>query len=147
MDARERFERTRRAVVRLNEVKHLIMYDCDDWKPQGVKSHGETSDPTAQHAIYAVDELGVKLEALRAEERELEQLIGESLVIVRRVREGLGDSYANALDGRYFEGWTYERIAEEYSMKKATAYRHVYVALDWIDSVGVSRLLRGEVDV
>lgn len=147
MDARERFERTRKAVVRLDEVKALIMYDCDDWKPPGVKAGTETSDPTASRAIYAVDELGEKLEALHREERELEQLIGESLAIIRAVRDGFGDKYADALDARYIDGWQFSRIADEFEIAKSTAKERVDVALDWIDAMGVSRLLRGEVDV
>jgi DNA-directed RNA polymerase specialized sigma24 family protein len=149
MDARERFERTRKARKRLDEVQALIMYDCDDWKPPGIKAHNEQSDPTAKRAIYNVDELAEKLTALRAEERELTQLIGESLVIIRAVRDGMpgGDKYADMLDARFINDWSFSRIAEEFDIAKSTAKERVDVALDWIDGVGVSRLLRGEVDV
>lgn len=131
------------------------MYDCDDWKPPGVKAGTETSDPTASRAIYAVDELGVKLEALRAEERELEQLIGESLAIIAGVRDGLGDKYADVLDARYIDGEKWQDIADRFessheskdAVKPRTVQNWAQVAFDWIDSVGVSRLLRGEVDV
>ena len=155
MDVRERFERTRKAVVRLDEVKALIMYDCDDWKPPGIKAPTETSDPTASRAIYTVDELCVKLEALRAEERELEQLIGESLAIIGAVRAGLGDKYADVLDARYIDGDKWQDIADRFesshenkdTVKPRTVQNWAQVAFDWVDSVGVSRLLRGEVDV
>lgn len=147
MNACERFERTRKAVKRLAEVQALIMYDCDDWKPPGIRVHNETSDPTANRAIYNVDELSEKLEALRAEERELLQLIGESLEIIAAVRDGLGDKYADMLDARFINDWSFARIADEFDISKSTAKERVDVALDWIDGVGVSRLLRGEVDV
>lgn len=147
MDARTRFERTRRAVDRLDEVHALIMYDCDDWKPPGIKAHNEQSDPTASRAIYTVDELGVKIEALRAEERELEQLIGESLAIISAVRAGLGDDYADVLEWRYIDNRSFGYIADEYGVSKATAHGRVDIAFDWIDSVGVSRLLRGQTEI
>ena len=119
----------------------------DDWKPESVRAAHETSDPTAQRAIYNVDEQAEKLEALRAEERELTNLIGESLAIIRAVRDGLGDKYADALDARYIEAWTFSRIAEEFDIAKSTAKERVDVALDWIDGVGVSRLLRGQTEL
>lgn len=147
MDARERFEATRRAVPRLDEIKLLLMYGGDDWKPPTIKAHNETSDPTASRAIYAVDELADKLDALRAEERELEDLIGETLVIIAAVREGFGEIYGNLLDWHYIDGQTWTEISDDTDIKRSTCYYLRDIAFDWIDSVGVSRLLRGEVDV
>ncbi|MBR2681374.1 MAG: hypothetical protein IKE23_11620 [Exiguobacterium sp.] len=146
MNARERFEATRKAVKRLAEVQALIMYDCDDWKPPGVKARHETSDPTANRAIYNVDELSEKLEALRSEESELIALIGESGEIIRAVCAGMpgGEKYADALEAYYIDCWPFSRIAEEFEIAKSTAKERVDVALDWIDGVGVSRLLRGQ---
>ena len=156
MDARERFERTRNAVVRLDEVKALIMYDCDDWKPEGVQSAHETSDPTASRAIYAVDELSEKLEALRAEERELEQLIGESGTIIQAVRAGFSEQFGDWLEWRYIDLWTWEQFADELSTDEKPVTRKQArekvrywcgVTFDWIDSVGVSNLLRGQTEL
>lgn len=147
MNARERFERTRKAVKRLTEVQALIMYDCDDWKPPGVKARHETSDPTANRAIYNVDELAEKLAALRAEERELLQLIGESGTIIEAVRDGLGDKYADVLEARYIDGWNWMQIKDEYEIKRPYGHYLLDVAFDWIDSVGVSRLLRGQIEL
>ena len=155
MDARTRFERTREAIPRLNDVKLLLMYDGDDWKPPAIKAHTETADPTANRAIYNVDERAELLEALRKEERELTQLIGESLVIITAVREGFGEKYADVLDARYIDNETWTEIAKRYesnhrgkeTITTRTVQNWAQVAFDWIDSVGVSRLLRGEVDV
>lgn len=147
MDARMRFEATRKAVKRLDEVHALIMYDGDDWKPPGIKAHNETSDPTAKRAIYNVDELGTKLEALRAEERELIQLIGESGTIIESVKSGFGEIYGYLLEWRYIDGKTWTEIHDEQGIAKSTGHYLIGIAFDWIDSVGVSRLLRGEVDV
>ena len=55
MNAKERFQRTKRAVKRLHEVQLQIMYECDDWKPPQVKTKTDKSDPTANKAIYNVD--------------------------------------------------------------------------------------------
>ena len=155
MNARERFEATRKAVKRLAEVQALIMYDCDDWKPPGVKARHETSDPTANRAIYNVDELAEKLAALRAEESELIALIGESGEIICAVRAGFGDKYADVLEARYIDCEKWQTIADDYEsnhkgknkVNQRTVQNWAQVAFDWIDSVGVSRLLRGEVDV
>ena len=147
MRAKERFEQTRQAVSRLAEVQALIMYDCDDWQPESVHAAHELSDPTAARAIKAVDELADKLEALRAEERELLQFIGDSLAIISAVKQGFGEIYANLLEWRYIDGWTFTRIHEEHGISRSTCYYLVDIAFDWIDSVGVSRLLRGEVEI
>ncbi len=147
MNARERFEATRKAIPRLNDVKLSLMYDGDDWKPPTIKAHNEQSDPTANRAIYNVDERAEMLEALRKEERELTQLIGESLVIIAAVREGFGEIYANLLNWHYIDMQTWTDIHNEHGIPRSTCYYLRDIAFDWIDSVGVSRLLRGEVDV
>lgn len=147
MNAKQRFERTRDAIPRLDDVKALLMFDGEDWKPEGVRTHGETSDPTASRAIYNVDENAEKLESLRREERELEQLIGESLAIIEGVREGFGEIYAILLDHRYIDGWTWARIYDEYGIKRPMGNYLLNIAFDWIDSVGVSRLLKGDAEV
>lgn len=151
MDARERFKATRRAVSRLNEVHLLLMNECDDWKPPTVKTRTDKSDPTADRAIYNVDELGEKLEALRNEERELTDLIGTSLAIIEAVRVGFSEQYADWLEWRYIDLWTWEQFADKLGIESKKAREKVRywcgVTFDWIDSVGVSRLLCGEVDV
>ena len=144
MNAKSRFEATRTAVPRLNEVKALIMYGCDDWRPEGVRTSVATSDPTAAAAIRAVDELADKLDALRAEESELEDLIGTSLAIIEAVRVGFGEIYANLLDWYYIDRMTWTEISEDTDIKRSTCYYLRDIAFDWIDSVGVSRLLNGE---
>lgn len=147
MDAKERFEATRKAVKRLDEVHALIMYDGDDWKPPSVKAHTETADPTANRAIYNVDERAELLEALRKEERELEQLIGESLMIIHAVRNGFGEIYALLLERRYIDCNTWTRIHDDCGIVSSSGKYLLNIAFDWIDSVGVSRLLNGEVEI
>lgn len=147
MRAKERFEATRGAVKRLHDVQLLIMYDCDDWKPQNVKAAHETSDPTASRAIYAVDELADKLEALRKEETELQAFIGESLAILRAVRDGLGADYASLLEWRYIDGLKWKQITDDKKWKRTSGYMMVSTAFDWIDSIGVSRLLSGDYEI
>ena len=147
MKARERFEHTRRCVKRLNEVKLLIMYDCDDWKPQDIRIKHQVSDPTANRAAYNVDELGDKLEALRKEEQELLEFIGVSLAVIGAVKLGFGEVYATVLEARYIDCWKWAQIREEYGIPKSTGHYLLDIAFDWVDSVGVSRLLNGDVEV
>lgn len=147
MNARERFEATRKAIPRLHDVQLAIMYECDDWKPPAVKAHTQTADPTASRAIYRVDELAEKLDALRAEERELTQLIGETLAIIAAVRDGFGEIYANLLEWRYVDRVSWKTIHDDYGIKRDRGRYLLDVAFDWIDSVGVSRLLRGQTEL
>jgi len=123
------------------------MYECDDWTPPTTRTRTDAPDPTANRAIYAVDTLGDKLDALRAEERELETLIGETLVIIAAVKRGFGEIYAHLLEWHYIDGQTWTEISDEHDIKRSTCYYLRDIAFDWVDSVGVSRLLKGEVDV
>ena len=147
MNAKERFRQTRKSIIRLDEVHALIMYGCDDWKPPQVKTKSDKSDPTANKAIYNVDELSEKLEALRKEETELTDFIGVSLAIIEAVRNGFGEIYANLLEWRYIDGLTWKRVQEQYGIKRNAGQYLINIAFDWIDSVGVSRLLKGEVEI
>lgn len=147
MSARDRFELTRDYVRRLHEIKLLIMYGCDDWKPPRVKARHEMSDPTANRAVYNVDELGDKLEALHCEEHELENYIGDSLAVIHAVRIGFGEIYANLLEWRYIDCLTWRVIRDDYGIPKSTGHYLLDIAFDWVDSVGVSRLLKGDVEV
>lgn len=147
MNAKDRFEQTRDGIRRLNEIKLLIMYECDDWKPPEVKAKHQVSDPTASKAAYNVDELGPKLDALRREEAELTEFIGVSLVIIQAVKAGFGEIYANLLEWRYIDCLTWRAIHDDHGIPKSTGHYLLGIAFDWIDSVGVSRLLKGEVDV
>ena len=142
MTARDRFVQTRQAVIELNNIKALIMSDGDDWKPPGVKVHA-VSDPTASRAIRNVDEWGEQLAELRKRESELEHFIGVSLAIIEAVRSGLGSDYADLLDARYIDCLTWVQM----DMPKSTGKLKVAIAFDWVDSIGISRLLRGEVEV
>lgn len=147
MNAHERFELTRRRIARLNEVKALIMYGCDDWRPEHIRAKTDKPDPTANEAAYRVDVLGEQLDELKREEHELEQFIGVSLAIIAQVRAGFGEIYANLLEWHYIDGRTWTNISEDTGIKRSTCYYLVDIAFDWVDSVGVSRLLNGEVEL
>ena len=146
MSARERFVQTRQAVIELNNIKALIMSDGDDWKPPGVKVHA-VSDPTASRAIRNVDEWGEQLAELRKRESELEHFIGVSLAIIEAVRDGLGETYAQLLDARYIDDEPWAHIQERLNINKKRGSDLLNIAFDWIDSVGVSRLLRKDYEI
>ena len=146
MTARDRFVQTRQYVIELDNIKALIMAEGDDWKPPGVKSQG-VSDPTAAKAIRNVDEWGEQLVELRKREAELEHFIGTTLAIIEAVRDGLGDTYAQLLDARYIDDEPWAHITDDYGITRQYGHYLMNIAFDWIDSVGVSRLLRGEYEV
>ena len=145
--AKERFEQVKKAVARLHEVQMAIMNECDDWRPPSVSSKHAISDPTANRAIRYVDEIEARLATLRAEKSELTDFIGETLVIIQAVRDGLGVKYGDVLEWRYIdcESWGY--IRREYDVKKITGYRQICIAFDWIDSLGVTRILAGDYEI
>lgn len=146
--ARERFEKTRAAIRRLDDVHLAIMLEGEDWKPQQLHVHAPgTSDPTASRAIYRADNLADIMQALHAEERELTDYIGVTLRLLENVRKGLGDKYANVLEARYIDGWQWDRITDEYDIKRPYGHYLIDVACDWIDSIGIQACLRGEYDV
>lgn len=147
MTARDRFVMTYHAVIELNDIKALIASDGDDWKPPGIHAPG-VSDPTASRAIRNIDYWGLKLEELRKRERELEDFIGVTLAIIEAVRAGLGNDYADILDQRYIDGYEWRDVTiNGKKVARSTGKQKVSIAFDWIDSVGVSCLLRGEYEV
>lgn len=106
-----------------------------------------------------MDELADKLEALRQEEQELLDTIGESLAIIQGVRDGMpnGEKYGDVLESRYIDNEQWQDIADRYESNRAgnegkrVAVRTVQgwatIACEWIDSIGVSRILRGVLEV
>lgn len=147
MTARDRFVRTREAVIELDAIKARLSEHGDEWRPEGVKSP-DIPDPTANQAAYNVDVLGDTLEQLRALEQELERFIGVSLMLIERVREGLGNDYAEILDQRYIDGLRWSQvIVNGKKVKVSTGKAKVAVAFDWIDSLGVTKLLRKDYEL
>ena len=147
MNARERFEQTRNAVKRLNEVHVLLMYGLDDWTPERIRTPGKVSDPTANQAIRNVDVIPNKLDALKVEEKELEAFIGETLQVMHTVRKCFGDVYANLLEWRYIDCLRWEDINERCGIKRQYGNYLLNIAFDWIDSVGLARLKSCDADL
>ena len=145
--AKSRFDRVRAAVKRLHDVQVMIMNGCDDWRPPSVASRRAVSDPTANAAIRHVDVLEGRLRALRAEEAELIDEIGDALVIIQGVRAGLGGKYADVLEWRYIDCITWERIRDTYDVPKRTGLDRMDVAFAWIDSIGVTRILAVDYEI
>lgn len=144
---RDRFVQTREAVIELDYIKAKLSEQGDDWHPERIKGT-EVPDPTGNKAAYNVDELGPMLEELRKREGELERFIGTTLAIIEGVREGLGDLYAAILDQRYIDGLPWSQVMYEGKQVKAsTGKAKVSLAFDWIDSLGVTRVLGGDYEL
>ena len=147
MAARDRFVETRKAVVKLEEVQALLWSEGDDWKPSSI-GKAQSSDPTANRAIYNVDELEDRLADLRSEEARLIDFIGMTLEIIEGVRKGLGEEYARILDQRYIDGLEWKDVYYKgEKVKPRTGRAKVAIAFDWIDSLGVSKILRKEFEI
>ena len=145
--ARQRFEETSRKVHELDEVHRLIMTGGDDWKPDNVKCPG-VSDPTANVAIRNVDELEEYLTELRKQEQELVYYIGVTLQLIAAVKDGLGRVYADVLEQRYIDCRKWRDVVIDGDVvPRSTGNVIVNIAFDWIDSISISALLRGETEL
>jgi len=147
MAARDRFVQTRSAILEYDELRALLEEGGDDWRPEGIKATG-IGDPTANRAIRNVDVLGDRLEAIRARVEELEGFIGLTLRIIEGVRKGLGEDYANLLDQRYIDGLTWRDVTlNGQSVSPSSGKAKVALAFDWIDSLGLTKILGGEYEL
>ena len=131
----------------MRDVQIAIMNECDEWRPPSVSSKHAMSDPTASKAIRYVDEIEGRLATLRAEETELIDYIGEALAIIQAVRDGLGVRYGDLLEWRYIDCVSWGYIKSEYGVIRRTGNRSINVAFDWIDSLGITRILAGDYDL
>ena len=133
----------REAVIELHRVQLSLSEDCDDWRPDTI-GRGSGGDPTAAAAIYRVDVLGAKRDALRAQESDLIDEIGEAGTVIEAVRDSLGDRYADTLDQRYIDLRSWDEIeVDGEEVPKSTSVWRVDVACDWIDSIGWHAVLSG----
>lgn len=143
---RDRFTQTRDAVIELANVQALLWSDGDDWTPDA-PGRAAISDPTANRAVYNVEVLSERLASLRKREAELIEFIGGTLAIIQGVRDGLGSEYADVLDGYYIDGVTWREVSKELGASVSTCKRRRDIACDWVDSLGVSAVLRGEYEI
>lgn len=125
----------------------LIMYDLDDWTPEGVKSASETSDPTASRAIHNVDERYELMRDLKREQFELQDLIATSGEIIDKVKGHFVEKYGVVLELRYIDCHTWTDIADAFDASERTMRDWAQRACDWVDSIGVSRLLGGQYEI
>lgn len=140
MSARDRFNQTREAVIEHHRICLEIMACGEDWKPEEVRV--PKGDPTCTKALHLLD-WSDKLATLEARKDELEEFIGLTLAIIEGVRVGLGEEYADVLDARYIDCMTWRDMG----VNKSTGKHRVSVACDWVDSLGVAKILAGDYEI
>ena len=69
--------------------------------------------------------------------------IGEGRRLIGRVRANLGDAFADVLQSLYIERMTVGRTACGLRISKSTVCSRRDIAMDWIDAVGLERVLAG----
>lgn len=69
--------------------------------------------------------------------------IGEGRRLIARVRDGLGDQYADVLQSLYIGRRTVGGTACDLRVSKSTVCDRRDAALDWVDAVGLERVLIG----
>lgn len=145
--AKDRFEATRSAVKRLDAVNLAILLEGEDWKPPSVRVRAGISDPTGKAGIYRAEELPEVMKRLRDEKAELESYIGTSLRLIENVRKGLGIHYGNILEWIYVDLESWDRIRDLYGVPKSTGCERRNIAFDWVDSIGLNNVLKGEYEL
>ena len=144
---RDRFVRTRSAVVELAIIQAQLSEMGDDWKPDTARGTG-VAKPTESRAIYELDVLAGRIEQLKAREQELLEFIGTTLAIIEGVRNGLGNDYAEILDQRYIDGFRWSEVTVDgETVNERTGRYKVSIAFDWIDSVGLTGVLGGDYEL
>lgn len=146
MTARDRFVETRKAVVELGAIRARLSEHGEEWRPETVYVN-EISDPTANQAVFNVDVLGDELERLRQREKELAEFVNVSMRLIGHVKIGLGFEYADLLTKRYIDGLSWGQLVAECNRSKSTMKRMASVSFDWIDSLGVTKILRGDYEL
>lgn len=144
-DARARFDQTRQDVMELDEVLTLIVFHGENWRPESVSSG--MGNPTESKALALIGFEERSLPYLERRRDELTEHIGRTLKVIQAVHDGFGEIYAILLEHRYIDVWPWSRIHEEYGISRQHGHYLIGVAFDWIDSVGVSKLLKGEYEL
>lgn len=101
-----------------------------------VGKSGTTGDPTASAAVNLADhDAGVRADAKR-KMGECELAFRAAATAISSVRDGLGGSYADALQAHYVDGRTEAYCAETYGCSRSTLMNRIAVACDWCDWQG-----------
>ena len=124
----------------------MMFFEAFNLNAAGINLKAKKTKETKVEAIY-IEKISVTAPDGNGEEHELEAFIGETLAIIEAVRDGFGEIYANLLEWHYIDGQKWTQISNARGINRTYCYQLVDIAFDWIDSVSVSRLLKGEMDV
>lgn len=101
-----------------------------DWSSDGVKTHSTTiKSPTESAAIM---ELTVVPQLIEQRGRH-EQIVGDALAAIQRVRDGLGFVEADILEMFYIDGFLSGEIAGELDLTVDGVFYRKRRALKWMD--------------
>ena len=139
-DARTFFRAVAKAITDMERWR-TIADEGVDALALPASGHGSgISDPTANRAIWLVDNDGrVRAEA-RRRLKACEDKVGAGLVVIAYVRRYLGARYAEPLDAHYIEGESIRSTAARLGVGVTTAKGRIAVACDWLDALPTSTI-------
>lgn len=140
--ARAWLESVRRAAARIEALSRELA-DLEDareqvepWSPRGCGGAKSVhSDPTAAEAERRMGELDALICGTRARIVASEDVVGECLRVLSRMRDALGDDYTDMIELYYVDrrAQTWSEVADEMGLSVSTVYRMRMDAYAWIE--------------
>ena len=127
----------RRSVRELDEWRYVMDEGADAYSVTGENTGGGIGNPTESRALYLVENDDRVRDYAAEQYRRCIDVIGAGLVVVACVRRGLGDRYADVLDGYYVDALSFSEVADECGISKPLAIQRRDIAADWLDSLSV----------
>lgn len=138
LDSRSYFFMVHQASQRIEEMQRIISSGGEEYQARHSASGSRPghSDPTAAAAIRN----GAVMEWAQRERDAACETVGDALEVLAGVEIGLGRTYADVLEFRYIDGFSWGEVCMLVGVSRTTAYRHITAAHNWIDSQGIERV-------
>lgn len=127
----------RRSVRELDEWRYVMDEGADAYSVTSDSIGGGLGNPTESRALYLVENDDRIRDYARQQYELCVDVIGAGLVVIDCVRRGLGEHYADVLDGYYVDMLSFNEVAEVCGISKALALQRRDIAADWLDSLSV----------
>ena len=131
MGWKEFLESARESAQQIEVLTFRINNNGCDWSAGGAKVHSTTiTSPTETAAIR---ELTIVPELIEQRGRH-EQVVGDALAAIQRVRDGLGWTEGEILEMFYIDGFLSGEIAGELGLTVDSVFYRKRRALEWMDA-------------
>lgn len=127
-----RIEPLRRELVGLMDARDEVT----TWKPRGRGGSKRThSDPTAAQAEQRMGELDALISDVQTRIDANEEVVGEALKIIERMRTYLGRRHGDVVELYYVDcAQTWQEVADELRVSPTTVWRLRVEAYAWVEA-------------